>query len=235
MRSGVLSVLVLVPLLTLAPSPATAGTTGFIQPGVDVDGTCTLNFVYDGVGPLTGRVFVGVAAHCYSTMGTIVSTSDHANFGELAFIRNAADTATDFAFIEVYPAFHEFVHAEVKGHPGMPTAVATLSETERLDQIMFSGSGIVFENTQVTQEERIGALWTHTSDVWLAYGPVTPGDSGGPVLHESGHALGIVTQLTTSFACCGDPTLVVGAQGPTVEGIEEKAAAAGFPVVMRTL
>lgn len=235
MRPSIL-VLSLTLVAVLALQPAThAGNTGLIQPGVDVDESCTLNFVYDGVEHLEGRVYIGVAAHCYETLGTVVSTADHPDFGELAFIGDDSQTATDYAFIEVYPAFHEFVSAQVKGHAGAPSLVATPDATVRGDTIRFSGSGVVFELTEQTQEERFGILWTHTTEEWLAYGPVTPGDSGGPVIHDSGAALGIVTQLTTSAACCDDPTAVVGAQGPSVQGLLDKAAASGFPVTLRTV
>lgn len=234
MQRPLAPLVVLFVVIVALPAPTDAGTTGLIQPGVDVNGNCTLNFVYDGTGPLAGRVFIGTAAHCF-TLGTVVSTATHSNFGEVVYVHNAGATATDYEFIEVYPEFHDFVSAEVKGHPGTPTAVAPTGSTARADLIRFSGSGIVFENTQPTQEERIGLLWTHSAHEWLAYGTVTPGDSGGPVIHDDGRALGIVTQLSTSFACCDDPTLVVGAQGPSVEGLIGKAAANGFPVTLRTV
>ncbi len=220
----------------LLPVPAVSGPGSLIQPGVMVNDNCTLNFVYDGVGVNAGRVFIGVAAHCVEAIGQSASTDAHPDFGEVAYIGDAAGTTSDFAFFEVYPALHASVSPEVKGHPGKPVGSTVFGETMLGDEVRFSGHGLVFAETQQTQEGRFGVLAADTAEEWWAYGPVLFGDSGGPVLHESGKALGIVTEITTSFACCGQEThAVVGAGGPTLEGILAKAAADGFPVALRTV
>lgn len=58
-------VLAALALLTL-PLAAQGATTTTLQPGDVVlfgEALCTLNFVYDGIGPLAGSVFLGTAAH----------------------------------------------------------------------------------------------------------------------------------------------------------------------------
>jgi hypothetical protein len=58
-------------------------------------------------------------------------------------------------------------------------------------------------------------------------GPLIHGDSGGPLVHiPTGKALGSETGLCVGL--CTD-------EGPTVQGILAKAAAAGFPVELRTV
>jgi hypothetical protein len=65
------------------------------------------------------------------------------------------------------------------------------------------------------------------NELYDVTGPIHWGDSGGPLVHvRTGKALGIVSRL-----CAG----ACSEEGPTVQGILAKAAAAGFPVTLRTV
>ena len=84
--------------------PAPAGAVDTLQPGDYVEtsvGSCTLSFVYDGLGSLAGKVYIGTAAHCVSNVGELVRDIDGATVGRVALIGNANITAQDYAFIEV--------------------------------------------------------------------------------------------------------------------------------------
>lgn len=209
-----------------------------IQPGDRVStppGGCTLNFVYDGTGPQAGKVFIGTAAHCFTALGQPASADSVGEFGRVVYMgdfssANAGSfdngipgTQTDFSLIEVAPAFASFVLPEVRGHPGLPTGgVLPVADARLGDIIEFSGYGTGFEYTQETRESRFGVYVFRSGSNWQGEGPVLPGDSGGPVLHESGKAFGVATYLN-----------VLGIGGPLLEVSLGEAAAAGFPVTLR--
>lgn len=219
--------------LVLALVPAGASTSDdLIQPGVQVNGDCTLNFVYDGIGVNTGRVYIGTAAHCVDEVGESVSTNAHSDFGVVAYRGASHPDATDFALIEIKPEFLPFVSAEVKGHPGQPSGSTSSTSTERGDVLRFSGYGMGYDLAGPTQEGRVGVLESDTAEEWQAYASVMFGDSGGPVLHSSGEAIGIVASIRVSY---GTSVPFVGASGPSVEGVLAHAAGDGFPVALRTV
>ncbi len=239
--------------LAVPGGPASAGA-GTLQPGDDLQpfgvlltvngqpsyGECTLSFVFDGVGPMAGRVFFATAAHCVGGLGQQLSSTGFPNFGTLVFKGSGGDVARDYALIEVKPAFHSAVSAEVLGHPGMPTGVASPANSRQGDLVLMSGWGIAFSQTQATREERVGYLVDHGPSVARLMGPVMQGDSGGPWMTANGGALGIVSQITVqpgtvTIGCC--PPVYPGIawmQGPTVEKLMADAAAAGFSLSLRT-
>lgn len=214
-------------LLLLAPASATIGT---IQPGDHMSSHtgCTLNFVYDGVGALEGRVFLGTAAHCVAELGQPVSSSPYASFGAVAAIGDAGRARTDWALIEVKPDFERYVRAAVKGHPDHPTGVAFSTLTSPGDPVQLSGYGTVFSETTPTQERRVAVLTFHEPMQHQIVGPVVWGDSGGPLVHvPTGGALGLHSRLCAVGACTE--------YGPTIEGVLAQAAAQGFTVELRTV
>jgi hypothetical protein len=196
-----------------------------IQPGsyheTDVGG-CTLNFVYDGA----GGPYMGTAAHCVEGLGDDVRDENGAVFGDVAAIGDQDATATDWALIRVRPEFVSHVNPRVKGHPQYPTGVTTAAETNVGDQIQLSGYGVGFDPTPPTREQRRGSLTYDDAETHEVLATLIFGDSGGPLVHiATGKALGIVSRL-----CIG----LCEEEGPTVEGILAKAAAAGFSVTVRT-
>ncbi|MGB0653735.1 MAG: trypsin-like peptidase domain-containing protein [Thermoplasmatota archaeon] len=217
--------------LTLLVSLSLAGTGhaagGVIQPGDEHDFTCTLNFVYDGVGSRAGEVYIGTAAHCVSSVGQQVSTRDFPNFGTVAYLGDEDRTAWDFALIRVKPQYHADVSAAVKGHPNYPTGYTTPSDTFLGDAVQISGYGMGYGWTTPTQEERVADFMFDDQSEYGVSGPIHWGDSGGPLVHiPTGKALGIVSRL-----CLG----VCTEEGPTVQGILAKSAANGFPIELRTV
>jgi Trypsin-like peptidase domain len=207
----------------LAPSAASAVT---LQPGAyhETDaGSCTLNFVYTG----GGTTYLGTAAHCVASVGQRVRDIDGIEFGSVAMIGDANSTAWDFAFIRVDPEDVGRVSPAVKGHPSFPRGATTAAETLTGDSIQLSGYGLGYGTTQPTQEQRKAVMGFDDAETYDVSGPIHWGDSGGPLVHiASGKALGIVSRL-----CAG----ACSEEGPTVQGILAKAAAAGFRVTLRTV
>ena len=221
-----MSLLRLLPALIVAAVLAlpSAASGSHIQPGAyhetDVGG-CTLNFVYDGA----GGPYMGTAAHCADRVGDDVRDINGAVFGDIAAIGDADETAADWALIRVRPEFVAHVNPRVKGHPQYPTGVTSAAETAVGDQVQLSGYGVGFDATQPTREQRRGTLTFDDAETHQVAATLIFGDSGGPLVHiPTGKALGIVSRL-----CIG----LCEEEGPTVEGILAKAAAAGFPVSVR--
>ncbi len=211
------------PSATAAPDP--------IQPGdfmeVDGSGGCTLNFVYDGAGAKAGAVYLGTAAHCVKHVGQPVRDISGEVFGDVAFVGDRIRTETDFAFVQVRPEFVSRVSPAVKGSPGYPRGFTTPAETQAGDLVQLSGYGAGFDLLPVTQEKRVAVLADDNEETWQVAGPLTFGDSGGPLVHvPTGKALGIESGVC--LGACTD-------EGPTVQGILDKAAHAGFPVTLRTV
>lgn len=213
---------------TLAAAPP-ASAAAIVQPGMEISSGgagCTANFVFDGVGAQAGKVFIGTAAHCVSAVGDDVSDGTGQVFGDVAFIGDEGTSKDDYAFIEVRPG--STVSAAVKGHPAYPKAVTAHGQTNAGDLIQFSGFGLGFGLTPVTQEQRKGAVMNDDADIYEVTGPVIFGDSGGPLVHEgTGGAYGIVSRLCVGALCW--------VEGPTIEGSLAKAAAEGFTVQLRTV
>jgi hypothetical protein len=213
-----------------------------IQPGVSItmDGSfCTLNWIYDGTGPNAGRVFAGTAGHCVSSVGQDVSLATGTlgdattTFGDVAYI----DGNLDYAFIEIRPEFVGAVNPAMKGHPAFPSGVSTTQTAAEGDVVQFSGQGVGFHLTQPTQEGRIGVLNYNDGTQHYAIGVVTPGDSGGPVgdATDGNKALGIVNTVGVGANPDAMTVALVGEGGVSVEGMLADAAAAGFPVQLRTV
>lgn len=215
--------------VSLAAAPA-ASAAPVIQPGIEIStpvGGCTTHFVFDGVDSQAGKVFIGTAAHCVQKVGDDISTGG-TTFGDVAFIGNEDTSKDDYAFIQVRPEFVSSVSAAVKGHPAYPKAVTSHTQSAVGDQIQFSGYGLGFGLTPITQEKRIGLVAADDADIYEVAGPVIFGDSGGPLVHvPTGGAYGIVSRLCVGSLCW--------VEGPTIEGSLAKAKARGFTVVLRTV
>ncbi|HWH08244.1 MAG TPA: trypsin-like serine protease [Candidatus Thermoplasmatota archaeon] len=223
-----------------APDPiavAVGNTASFIQPGQQVttpSGSCTLNFAYNGTGTKAGKVYIGTAAHCFTALGQPASAAGATNFGTVVYMGDYAGinvgsfnngipgTQVDFALIEVAPAYHGLVKGEVKGHPGLPKLVKAHGTVVRGDVFKFSGYGTGFHATQPTREMRVGVYTTGGSTQWNAAAPIMPGDSGGPVLHADGKAVGVATHVSVN-----------GAGGPWLDTAMAEASSAGFPTALR--
>lgn len=232
-----------------APAPA-AQASEFVQPGAFIrtaPGFCTANWIYDEI--LTEeeqlerepRVFVGTAGHCVEEVGEEVSlvsgtwplVDSTVTFGEVAYI----DDDLDYAFIEVYPEHHDLVDPAMKGHPTIPSGVSTQETAELGDTMQFSGNGVGFHATEPTQEERVGILNYNDGVQHYIIGPVSSGDSGGPVadLDDDGKAFGIVNTLSAGANGDAMTVVIAGEGGVSLEGLLADADAAGLTVEVRTV
>jgi hypothetical protein len=218
-------------LFAVAALPALPShSAGILQPGAFMasgGAGCTMNFVYDGLGAQAGKVFIGTAAHCVTAVGDDVEDFDGEVWGDVAYIGSADTTADDFALIQVRSGDLGRISPAVKGYPSYPTGYTVTGEAVLGDWIQLSGYGIGYDLTPTTREKR-QAVWTYDdAEVWNVIGPLINGDSGGPLIHQAtGKALGIESRVCINI--CTD-------EGPTVQGILAKAAAAGFPVRLRTV
>jgi len=208
-----------------------------LQPGALHDGfaTCTLNFVYDGLGGNLGKVYLGTAAHCVEKVGGVVVDAEGEPFGTVAILGDPEVEEDDYAFIEIDPGHVSRVDPSVKGHPGIPTGVTTPDETSAGDVIQMSGYGMGFGASQTSQERRQGVLMSDTPERYDVYGPNSFGDSGGPFVHvETGHALGFFTRFGFGTIHTGNPgDSLRDSVGPTIQGTLARAAQKGFLVQLR--
>lgn len=212
---------------------ADAGT-GTVQPGDMHNGSCTLNFVYDGLGPNAGKVYFGTAGHCVS-LGQRATVPSLGAFGTVVYDGNAGTTAGDFALIEVDPARYGAVIAEVRGHPGMPNGLATEATAGPGTPVRMSGWGTLTWDTQAGREDRVGVVTNHDNGRVGLLGVVSGGDSGGPWLTFDGRALASVKGADVEFSLGGGGSgLYAAMTGPSVENSIARATAAGFPITLRT-
>jgi hypothetical protein len=218
------TILTTLAVLGLIPAAAQAAVT--LQPGAyhETDaGSCTLNFAYSG----SGTTYLGTAAHCVESIGQRVRDIEGVEFGSVAFIGDADQTAWDFAFIRVDAEDLARVSPAVKGWPAYPKGSTVPADTLTGDSIQLSGYGLGYGTTKATQEQRTAVMGFDDTSIYTVTGPIHWGDSGGPLVHKrTGKALGIVSRL-----CAG----TCSEEGPTVQGILAKAAASGFPVTLRTV
>ncbi len=229
-------------MFLLALPAGSAAIAAPIQPGDQVSGICTLNFAFDGTGDHAGEVYMGTAAHCVDKVGQRMSTSAHGKFGTVVYMgdydgvdkNGIAGIQLDFALIRVDAQFEENVNPEVKGHPGLPTGYTTNLDTGQRDVVMFSGYGMGFGMTKATREERVGLMTWDNQKIYRLEGPIIFGDSGGPVLHESGKALGVVNHIAIG-GCCSAGRMVVYDEGATVQGLITELAGLGWTIDMRAV
>ncbi len=211
-------------VLALAPASAQAATT--LQPGAFHEtpkGACTLNFVYtDGA-----STYLGTAAHCANGVGDRAKDLDGTEFGTVTWRGDENDTAWDFAFIKVDPEDVARVSPAVKGYPAYPKGFTLPADTATGDSIQLSGYGTGYDTTKTTQEQRTATFMFDDAEIYGVSGPIHWGDSGGPLVHRrTGKALGIVSRL-----CVGLCT----EEGPTLQGILDKARSRGLSLTLKTV
>jgi hypothetical protein len=220
---------------TLIGATAPALAAPVIQPGSSLvfgDSFCTANWVYDGA----GGPYIGAAAHCTTGVGQQVDLatgslgSSIERIGQVAFV----SSALDYCLIRIDAAVLSQVSPAMAGHPEIPTGVSTPATANQGDLIQFSGHGVGFDFTTVTQQERIGIFNFFLDGEQYVLGPVTPGDSGGPVadITDGNKAIGIVDTVGVTIAT---PNANVGEGGAAVYALLADAAVNGFAITLRTV
>ena len=237
-------------LIPSALTPASAATA--IQPGTRISSGgsgCTMNFIYREIleepgsaasasrgrtGPRSQqvtqaapRLYAGTAGHCVKGVGARVSTND-GPFGTVAFsvLTKEGDAFDDVAFIEIDRDKERLVNPKMLGFNG-PTGVISGKDGKPGDTVHVYGNGLLVGQTELTRP-RSGSLKYSDSNYYGATLPAIFGDSGGPVLHKSGAALGIVAHLVIS-------TDLTTLNGNTVERALSLAKAAGLNLELVTI
>lgn len=173
------------------------------------------------------RLYAGTAGHCVTGVGARVSNAD-GPFGTVAFsvLTDDDDSFDDVAFVEIDRSKEHLVNPKMLGFNG-PTGVISGNEARPGDTVHVYGYGMVVGETELTRP-RSGSLNYSDSNYYGATLPAVFGDSGGPVLHESGAALGIVDHLVVS-------TDLTTLDGNTVERALELASQAGLELELVTI
>lgn len=188
-----------------APQPTGPGllptandvTCGGIRPGMLVSfggALCTGSYIFtDG-----SDTYISTAGHCTSVgqrarLGSL-------QFGTTVFSTGDGGPGNDFALVKIDSNRLNLVDPEMCNFAG-PTGIHTDADGTIIgDRIVRTGHGGGF-SIPPTPHEGVGIGWGATSLTWV-HGPV-PGDSGSPIRHESGEALGVVTHVvitpTTGF------------------------------------
>ena len=171
-----------------------------IQPGMSVtrggQAWCTGGFLFDGVGRLRGRHYLGIAAHCFEkNVGEVVHDGGGARIGRVAYSHwPYTSFADDVALIELDPAVWDRTDPTMVGFPGMPTRVADPAASTPGKVVGVSGWGIATDRDERTRNGRQGVLTRYGDGLWGAELLVSNGDSGAPVVVVAdGAALGSVS------------------------------------------
>lgn len=184
-----------------------------VDDGVTVQ-TCTVNFVF--LSEDNTSLFVGTAAHCltaysvgdpllvsgkvkaevaYCSWGTIDETDRCTDKATGGLLTNPDEEgfANDFALLQVAPEHERHVHPALR-HWGGPMGIS--SNVQVGDRAMTYGNSMVRDagtdsDVHDAREGYVRQTEEWSTTVLFLTGPL-PGDSGSPVIHEDGSALGIV-------------------------------------------
>jgi hypothetical protein len=201
--------------------PARSAGSVAVQPGSSLEfgnSFCTMNWVYTG----GGGVYVGAAGHCTTGVGQTVQVSTASlgspigTIGTVAFVSKTLD----YCLIKLDSSVSW--SPAMAGHPNIPTGVSTPSTAKTGDLVQFSGHGVGFDLLTTTQQSRMGIFNFFDSGNQYVVGPITPGDSGGPVadVSDGNKALGIVDTVGLTLAL---PNANVGEGGVAVYALLDDA------------
>lgn len=192
------------------PSPSDLLCTG-IRPGASLSNSCTINFIFtDG-----SAIYAGTAGHCIG-VGNRAAIPGVGQVGTVVFSR-AGGVGQDFALIEIDPAFHDRVSAEMCdfGGPSDTFDGGFALGTPTL-QTGHGGGGV----GDLPPRPKTGSFLSWGARSFQYVGGSVPGDSGSPVRLAGGEALGTLTHIN----------LLIPVQnfGTTWDGGLDMAAEEGF-------
>ena len=210
-----------------------------IQPGAEARpghtplgpyGGCTLNFVFADA----NDTYIGTSGRCTYRVGERVATPTGEEFGTVVFrVMNGSEgpeelmdsgPIDDFALIQVDDSHVQYVSPVILGLRRPPTGFTTSGETYDGAAVSVHGQGVAVNQTEATRS-RTGRLVSDGARSFKAIvGPVTPGDSGAPLVHSAdGKALGVLS-------VAGIPS----ARGTTIERVLILLRGAGYDVSLVT-
>ncbi len=208
------------------PTISWGGLDAPVRPGSSLGGYCTFNFLFTGMAPDGSgpHGFIGTAAHCteldqrveqpaVGEIGTVVYDSDETE---------GADPALDFSLILLDEGAIPEANPTMLGWDG-PTGSVTASDLAVGDMVYQHGYGMVLGENPYSRS-RAGFLTDYTDTMYNIDMPAVWGDSGSPILHESGKALGIVSH----FGLGAMPPSTD--EGPLMPWIFQELEAAGWAV-----
>jgi hypothetical protein len=202
------------------PRNWTAPDSASIRPGASLDqGDCTANFVFTS--PDNQTVYIGTAAHCFSTSGNTVTNGCQATskpLGSTMNVEGASQSArlvysswvwmkdnhesdagacayNDLAILALDPADYEKVSPAMKTYGGPVGIVSTLSTGQKV--LTYGNSGSRPSDSGLSPKEG----WVVSSDAsgWTmsisTATPGIPGDSGSGVLSGNGYAAGVLVTI----------------------------------------
>ncbi len=188
-----------------------------IQPGASLGGYCTFNFLFEAP---NGTGYIGTAGHCTEAMGERVVLPGVGEIGTVVYDSDLVESGVDFSLIELDARLIGSAHPKMLGWEG-PTGYIEPANLSVGDQIQLYGYGLVLGENDYTRD-RFGVLVDWTEDEYNVDMPAVNGDSGSPLLHESGLAFGIISRY--GFDNVPPST----DRGPLMGYIFRELAAAGF-------
>jgi hypothetical protein len=223
-----------------------------IRPGASLDdGSCTANFIFTSLDNQT--VYIGTAAHCFSrdlntqtngctaqleAMGAKRSISGASKAGVLVYsswhaMQASNETSTlcsdnDFALLQIDPADEGKVNPALWRYGG-PTGTATQQDLYTGARVLsYGNSGTRPEDSALSPREGVVTVPGQGCAPRVVFpNPAIPGDSGSPVIMQTGLAMGIFVSIELA---------PLPGQGHVclLDWVMTHAAKAGFPVRLAT-
>lgn len=201
-----------IPTPAITPLPVEPSLVTGIRPGTKMvsPSWCTMNFVF----AKGKRSFIGTAGHCVNELGESVSllvdTQEIIEVGKVVFRVLDLDTGKDFALVSIDPKYRGLVEASLPFWEG-PTEQTSPPIANRV--VRYVGHGLAV-GMGGTPRAALGVFSDDESYAAIDATPA-PGDSGGPIILDTGEAVGIISQggFTTDFGTPAD------AWGPTTAAI----------------
>lgn len=188
-----------------------------IRPGGSLGGYCTFNFLFEAP---NGTAYIGTAAHCTDELGERLSLAGVGEIATVVYDSDLMDSGVDFTLALLDADKVANAHPQMWGWEG-PTGNVTTAELAVGDQVQLHGYGLILGESDVTRD-RWGVLVDWNEDEYNVDMPAVNGDSGSPLLHESGKAFGIISRYGTAN------TPPSTDQGPMMPYIFRELAKAGW-------
>lgn len=187
-----------------------------IQPGASLGGYCTFNFLFEGP---NGTGYIGTAAHCTDEVGERLELPGVGAIATVVYDSGSTE-GVDFTLARLDDDKIGIAHPKMLGWDG-PTGWMEPDDLAVGDIIQLHGYGLVLGQNDVTRD-RQGVLVAWTDREYDVDMPAVNGDSGSPLMHESGKAFGIISRYGVAD---GVPSTD---SGPLFPYIFEALAEAGY-------